>query len=155
VGKGSERGVIVTGADCIVLMKTFPSGIPTGKNTAVFLFVCFFILHTAALRPWHIRPLDQTKTKTKTIGPNPGLDSAPSSWDHPRSTPVPALPAYRSPTSTSTNYILALRPHARLVLHAHSSILVSRPTVISIFLQIRVAPPVRRASGVFPEAPCL
>jgi hypothetical protein len=85
--------------------------------------------------PLPIRPLEKTKAKTKTII-NPGLDSAPSSWDHPRSTPVPALPAPRSPTSTPTSYILALRPHARLVLHAHSIILVVRPTVISTFLQI-------------------
>jgi hypothetical protein len=50
--------------------------------------------------PLPIRPPIRQKQKQKQIGPNPGLDSAPSSWDYPRSTPVPALPA-RFPTSTS------------------------------------------------------
>jgi hypothetical protein len=68
--------------------------------------------HTLPIRPLE-KTKAETKTKTKTIGPNPGLDSAPSSWDHPHSTPVPALPTPRSPTSTSSSYILALRPRSQ------------------------------------------
>jgi hypothetical protein len=84
--------------------------------------------------PLPIRPLENNHNWTK---PGPRLRAL--VWDHPRSIPVPALPAPCSPTSTSSSYIIALRPHTRLVLHARSSILVSRPTVISMFLQI--APP--------------
>jgi hypothetical protein len=89
--------------------------------------VCFFILHTAALRPWHmynglpppgrgqlVRPPRSPPTAQKRQNRNenknknknnkektcsPGLDSVPSSWDRRLSTPVPALPPPSNPPS--------------------------------------------------------
>jgi hypothetical protein len=85
--------------------------------------LCFFILRTAALRPWHIyngipppgrgqlvRPprSPPTKQNQKQIQKqkerencSPGLDSAPLPWDRRLTTPVPALPALsKAPSPT-------------------------------------------------------
>jgi hypothetical protein len=80
------------------------------------LFFCLFILHTAALRPWHIynglqppgrdqlvmpprSPPIRTKKHKERENCSPGLDSAPLPWDRRLSTPVPALPALSKPPS--------------------------------------------------------
>jgi hypothetical protein len=89
--------------------------------------------------PLPIRPLSNRKTKTKQLNQlnQPG----------PRLRALPVLPRPH-PASISASYILALRPHAYLELHANSPIPVFRLTVILIFLQ--VTPLVRRASPVLP-----
>jgi hypothetical protein len=82
-----------------------------GAHTFTIFFV-FFILHTAALWPWHTCyssppgrdqlmrlphypnvPLKQRKQENKH---QPGLCSAPSPWYHPLFSPVPAPPCPRS-----------------------------------------------------------
>jgi hypothetical protein len=80
--------------------------------------------------PLPIRPLSNRKTKTKQLNQLNQLNQP-----GPRLRALPVLPRPH-PASISASYILALRPHACLELHANSPIPVFRLTVILIFLQV-------------------